>query len=177
MEKILSEIRFAILTISDRSARGEREDASGPALKQAVEQYGGKVFLQKIVADEQRAIEEILRDWCDTDAVDVILTTGGTGCAPRDVTPEATAAVIERPVPGIAEAIRSASLKITPHAMLSRGIAGIRKRVLVINLPGSPKGAVQSFEIALPVIPHAVQLLRENAAAELGHTSQNLIKS
>jgi len=174
MEKILNEIRFAILTVSDRSARGEREDASGPALKKVVEEYGGKIVHYEIVADEQIAIEKILKDWCDTDAMDVILTTGGTGCAPRDVTPEATAAVIERPVPGIAEAIRSASLQITPHAMLSRGIAGIRKRVLVINLPGSPKGAVQSFEIALPVLPHAVQLLREDSAAEQSHNSQNL---
>lgn len=174
MENILSEIRFAILTVSDRSARGEREDSSGPALRKAVEQYGGRVVQYQIVADEQKAIAKILQDWCDADAMDVILTTGGTGCAPRDVTPEATAAIIERPVPGISEAIRSASLKLTPHAMLSRGIAGIRKRVLVINLPGSPKGAVQSFEIALPVIPHAVQLLREDAAAEQGHAFQNL---
>jgi molybdopterin adenylyltransferase len=174
MEKILNKIRFAILTVSDRSARGEREDVSGPALRKAVEEYGGEVVQYKVVADEQKAIEKILKDWCDTDRMDVILTTGGTGCAPRDVTPEATAAVIERPVPGIAEAIRSASLKITSHAMLSRGIAGIRKRVLVINLPGSPKGAVQSFEIALPVLPHAVQLLREDSAAEQSHNSQNL---
>lgn len=174
MEKILSKIRFAILTVSDRSARGEREDISGPALRKAVEKYGGKVVQHMVVADEQKAIAKMIQDWCDTDAMDVILTTGGTGCAPRDVTPEATAAIIERPVPGIAEAIRSASLKLTPHAMLSRGIAGIRKRVLVINLPGSPMGAVQSFEIALPVIPHAVQLLREDAAAEQGHTPQNL---
>jgi molybdenum cofactor synthesis domain-containing protein len=174
MEKTLSDIRFGILTVSDRSARGEREDASGPALRQAVEQRGGKVVYMTIVADEQKAIEQILRDWCDTDAADVVLTTGGTGCAPRDVTPEATAAVIERPVPGIAEAIRAASLQLTPHAMLSRGVAGIRKRVLLINLPGSPKGAVQSFEIALPAIPHAVQLLREDVKAEQGHNSQNL---
>ncbi|PWH17819.1 MAG: molybdenum cofactor biosynthesis protein [Anaerolineae bacterium] len=167
-------MRFGILTVSDRSARGEREDASGPALRQAVEQRGGKVVYMTIVADEQKAIEQILRDWCDTDAADVVLTTGGTGCAPRDVTPEATAAVIERPVPGIAEAIRAASLQLTPHAMLSRGVAGIRKRVLLINLPGSPKGAVQSFEIALPAIPHAVQLLREDVKAEQGHNSQNL---
>ncbi|MCX8062149.1 MAG: MogA/MoaB family molybdenum cofactor biosynthesis protein [Anaerolineales bacterium] len=172
MEKILSDIRFGVLTVSDRSARGEREDSSGPALKQAVEALGGRVVNQRIVADEQGEIEQTLRNWCDNHSVDVILTTGGTGCAPRDVTPEATSAVIERLVPGIAEAIRAESLKITPHAMLSRGVAGIRKRALIINLPGSPKGAVQSFEIVATVIPHAVQLLREDEAAELGHLAQ-----
>ncbi|MFN3308635.1 MAG: molybdenum cofactor biosynthesis protein B [Anaerolineales bacterium] len=172
MQKILSEIRFGVLTVSDRSARGEREDASGPALKNAIEEQGGTVVFQVVVADEPSQIGQTLRTWCDSTAVDVILTTGGTGCAPRDVTPEATVAVIERPVPGIAEAIRAASLKFTPHAMLSRGVAGIRKRTLIINLPGSPKGAVQSFEVVLAVIPHAVQLLREDAAAEIGHTAQ-----
>lgn len=172
MEKILNEIRFGVLTVSDRSAQGKREDASGPALRDAIESHGGTVVLKAVVADEQNEIEQTLRSWCDTASVDVILTTGGTGCAPRDVTPEATFAVIERPVPGIAEAIRLASLKFTPHAMLSRGVAGICKRTLIINLPGSPKGAVQSFEIALPVIPHAVQLLREDATAEMGHAAQ-----
>lgn len=172
MQKILNDIRFGVLTVSDRSARGEREDASGPALRNAIEERGGTVAYQAIVADESSEIEQTLYAWCDAAAVDVILTTGGTGCAPRDVTPEATVAVIERPVPGIAEAIRAASLKFTPHAMLSRGVAGIRKRTLIINLPGSPKGAVQGFEVVLAVIPHAVQLLREDAAAEIGHTAQ-----
>lgn len=172
MEKILADIRFGVLTVSDRAARGVREDAGGPALRKAIEEEGGKVVLQAIVADEREEIEQILREWCDTDAVDVVLTTGGTGCAPRDLTPEATSAVIERPVPGIAEAIRAASLKFTPHAMLSRGLAGIRGRVLIVNLPGSPKGAVQSLEIVLSVLPHAVQLLREDEAAEKGHSAQ-----
>ncbi|GAB4475055.1 MAG: MogA/MoaB family molybdenum cofactor biosynthesis protein [Anaerolineales bacterium] len=172
MQKILSEIRFGVLTISDRSARGEREDISGPALRQAVETQGGEVILQAVVADEVNEVAQILSDWSDKGAVDVILTSGGTGCAPRDVTPEATLSVIERVVPGIAEAIRAESLKYTPHAMLSRGVSGIRKRTLIINLPGSPKGAVQSFQIALAVIPHAVQLLREDAAAEFGHNRQ-----
>lgn len=172
MEKTLSDIRFGILTVSDRSARKEREDAGGPALQKAIEEQGGKVVHYTIVPDEQPEIEQVLRLWCDNATVDVILTTGGTGCAPRDVTPEATSAVIERCVPGIAEAIRAESLKYTPHAMLSRGVAGIRKRALIVNLPGSPKGAVQSFEIILGVIPHAVQLLREDAAAEQSHTAQ-----
>lgn len=173
MQKTLSEIRFGILTISDRSARGEREDTSGPALKQMIETYGGEVILQDIVADEMNEIEQVLSKWCDQGSVDIILTTGGTGCALRDVTPEATLAVIERLVPGIAEAIRASSMQYTPHAMLSRGVAGIRKQTLIINLPGSPKGAIQSFEITLAVIPHAVQLLRGDAAAEQGHAIQN----
>ncbi|MCS7246886.1 MAG: MogA/MoaB family molybdenum cofactor biosynthesis protein [Anaerolineales bacterium] len=169
MEKILSEICFGVLTVSDRAAKGERQDVSGPALRQTIEAHGGSVVLQAIVADEQSEIIQVLRSWCDEHAVDVILTTGGTGCAPRDVTPEATLAVLERSVPGIGEAIRAESLRQTPHAMLSRGIAGIRNRTLIINLPGSPKGAVQSLEVILPVLPHAVQLLREDPRAEEGH--------
>jgi len=172
MAKTLSEIRFGVLTVSDRSARGEREDQSGPALREAVEEKGGKVVVHAIVADERQEIEQILRQWCDGENVDVVVTTGGTGCAPRDVTPEATLAVIERNVPGIAEAIRAESLKVTPHAMLSRGVAGIRKRTLIVNLPGSPRGAIESLATILKVIPHAVQLLREDEAAERGHTVQ-----
>jgi molybdenum cofactor synthesis domain-containing protein len=101
--------------------------------------------------------------------MDVILTTGGTGFAPRDVTPEATWDVIERPAPGLAEAMRAASLRLTPHAMLSRAAAGIRKRTLIVNLPGSPTGALENWQVLLPVLPHAVQLLRENPEAEAGH--------
>lgn len=162
-------IRFGILTLSDRSWRGERPDSSGPALAQLVEAEGWSVVKREIRPDDESAIRELLVNWADSGEMDVILTTGGTGFSPRDVTPEATRAVIERDVPGLAEAMRSASLKITPHAMLSRIVTGIRKRTLVINLPGSPKGAVENLQTVLPVLPHAIQLLREDPASESGH--------
>jgi molybdenum cofactor synthesis domain-containing protein len=110
-----------------------------------------------------------LIDWADNNEMDVILTTGGTGFSPRDVTPEATRAVIERDAPGLAEAMRAASIKITPHAMLSRIVAGIRKKTLIINLPGSPKGAVENLQVIVPVLPHAVQLLHEDPKSENTH--------
>ena len=162
-------IRFGILTLSDRSARGEREDASGPALARLIQAEGWSVAKQELLPDERSAIQQLLSSWADSSELDVILTTGGTGFAPRDVTPEATRAVIDREAPGLAEAMRAASLKVTPHAMLSRIVTGIRKRTLIINLPGSPKGAVENFQVAIPVIPHAVQLLREDPASESTH--------
>jgi molybdopterin adenylyltransferase len=123
------------------------------------------------VPDEVPQIIEVLASWADDLRLDLILTTGGTGFAPRDVTPEATRAVIEREAPGLAEAMRSASLQATPHAMLSRATAGIRKRTLVINLPGSPRGALENLQVVLPVLPHAAQLLQEDPQAEAGHRS------
>ena len=162
-------IRFGILILSDRSSRGERADASGPALARLIEAEGWSVIRQSILPDEASAIREILMSWADGGEMDVILTTGGSGFAPRDVTPEATRAVIEREVPGLAEAMRAASLKITPHAMLSRLVTGIRKRTLIINLPGSPKGAMENFQVVLPVLSHAVQLLRDDPASESTH--------
>ena len=162
-------IRFAILTVSDRSARGERPDSSGPALAELVESQGWQVARQDVLPDEMLALSDRLAAWADAGDLDVILTTGGTGFSPRDVTPEATQAVIERAAPGLGEAMRSASLQVTPHAMLSRAAAGIRKRTLIINLPGSPKGATENLAVLLPVLPHAVQLLREDPQAEAGH--------
>lgn len=162
-------VRFGILTLSDRSSRGERPDSSGPALAALIEAEGWSVVKQSILPDEESAIRGLLVEWSDGGEVDVILTTGGTGFAPRDVTPEATRAVIERDAPGLAEAMRAASLKITPHAMLSRIVAGIRGRVLIVNLPGSPRGAVENLQVILPVIPHAVQLLREDPKSESSH--------
>ena len=162
-------IRFAIMTVSDRSARGERADASGPALAQLIEAQGWSVVRQLVLPDEESQIRSNLISWVDSGELDVILTTGGTGFSPRDVTPEATRAVIEREAPGLAEAMRLASLKITSHAMLSRIVTGIRKRVLIINLPGSPKGAVENLEVIVPVLPHAVQLLHEDPSAEASH--------
>ena len=159
----------AILTISDRSARGERPDQSGLLIAEMITTQGWQVVEQAIVPDELPATRSQLIAWADRLQVDLILTTGGTGFAPRDVTPEATLAVVERLAPGISEAMRLASLAVTPHAMLSRAIAGIRKQSLIINLPGSPKGALENLQVVLPVLPHAVQLLREDPAAEAGH--------
>ena len=163
-------MRIGILTISDRSARGERPDASGPALAAALQAQGWTPAHSAIIPDDQPAIEATLSAWADAGELDVILTTGGTGFAPRDVTPEATLAVVERPTPGLCEAMRAASLAVTPHAMLSRAAAGIRKRTLIVNLPGSPKAAVENLQEILPVLPHAVQLLSEDPQAEAGHT-------
>jgi molybdopterin adenylyltransferase len=162
-------LRFGILTLSDRSVRGEREDASGPALARLILAENWSVVKEALLADEESAIRVILSEWADSGELDVILTTGGTGFAPRDVTPEATRAVLDREAPGLAEAMRAASLQITPHAMLSRIVTGIRKKTLIINLPGSPKGAVENLQVVLPVIPHAVQLLKEDPASESSH--------
>jgi molybdopterin adenylyltransferase len=162
-------IRFGILTLSDRSSRGERADSSGPALSSLIQAEGWSVVKQSLLPDDETSIREILANWADRGEVDVILTTGGTGFSPRDVTPEATRAVIERESPGLAEAMRAASLKMTPHAMLSRIVTGIRKKTLIINLPGSPKGAVENLQVITSVLPHAVQLLHEDPASESTH--------
>jgi molybdopterin adenylyltransferase len=162
-------LRFGILTASDRSSRGEREDASGPALVRLVEEQGWSVDRQALLPDDQTAIRNLLASWADSGDLDVILTTGGTGFSPRDVTPEATRAVIDREAPGLAEAMRAASLRITPHAMLSRIVTGIRKRTIILNLPGSPKGAVENLQVVISVLPHAVQLLQEDPTSESSH--------
>jgi molybdopterin adenylyltransferase len=162
-------IRFGILTLSDRSARGERADASGPALARLIQAQGWSVAKEQILPDDEPAIRAALTEWADSGEFDVILTTGGTGFALRDVTPEATRAVIQREAPGLAETMRAESLKKTPHAMLSRAVAGVRARTLIINLPGSPKGAVENLETILPVLPHAVQLLKDDPSSETSH--------
>jgi len=162
-------LRFAILTVSDRSARGERADLAGPALADLVRAKGGQVVRQAVVPDERKVLEETLSAWSDQKDLDILLTTGGTGFSPRDITPEATRAVIEREAPGLVEAMRQESLKTTPHAMLSRAVAGIRGTVLIINLPGSPKGAVENLGLILPVLPHAAELLRGDPEAEKHH--------
>lgn len=166
-------IRLGVLTVSDRSARGERTDASGPALKNMVNEQGWEVVQVGIVPDDRDIIEQTLVSWCDSQATDVILTTGGTGFNRRDVTPEATQSVIDRGAPGLAEAMRFASMQKTPHAMLSRAVAGIRGRTLIVNLPGSPRAAIENLTVILPVIPHAVELLREDPQAEQGHQAQD----
>ena len=162
-------IRFGILTLSDRSARGERADASGPALADLIRAENWSVAEQVILPDDESAIRAKLMEWADSGRFDVILTTGGTGFALRDVTPEATRAVIQRDAPGLAETMRAESLKKTPHAMLSRAIAGIRGQTLIVNLPGSPKGAVENLQTIAPVLSHAVQLLKDDPASESSH--------
>jgi len=152
-------IRIAIVTVSDRSARGERDDASGPALAAAVKDYGGVVVERAVVPDSRREIEALLARLADSGRIDILLTTGGTGVAERDVTPEATLAAVERRVPGLAEAMRAKGLAVTPHAMLSRAEAGVRGKCLIVNLPGSPRGAVECFGVIAPALGHAVALL------------------
>ena len=163
-------LRIGILTVSDRSASGERPDASGPALQTEIEKYGWQVAALEIIPDEFHQLREKLVKWCQSGEIDIILTTGGTGFSPRDITPEATQAVIERPAPGLVETMRAASLKFTAHAMLSRANAGIRERTLIVNLPGSPKAAVENLEVIAPVLPHAVQLLSDHPDSESGHS-------
>ena len=161
--------RFGILTLSDRSARGERADASGPALADLIRAENWSVAEQAILPDDESAIRAKLMEWADSGRFDVILTTGGTGFAVRDVTPEATRAVIQRDAPGLAETMRAESLKKTPHAMLSRAVAGIRGQTLIVNLPGSPKGAIENLQTIAPVLSHAVQLLKDDPASESSH--------
>ncbi|MHB0976632.1 MAG: MogA/MoaB family molybdenum cofactor biosynthesis protein [Candidatus Aquicultorales bacterium] len=152
-------MRIAILTISDKGSRGERVDTAGPAIREIMEAIGADVVFYEIVPDEQGLIEERLKDLADRGAADVVLTTGGTGFSPRDVTPEATKAVIEREAPGLPEAMRSASLAITPHAMLSRAAAGIRGRTLIVNMPGSERAVRESLDVIRPALPHAIEIL------------------
>ena len=154
-------IRVGILTVSDRGYRGEYEDQSGPLIHQIVTaRLHAVVELEAIVPDSLPIIQSTLLVWCDEVGLDLILTTGGTGFAPRDVTPEATRAVIQRETPGLVEAMRAASLEITHHAMLSRAVAGIRGRTLIVNLPGSPKAVRENLEVILPALPHGIHLLQ-----------------
>lgn len=153
-------IRAGILTISDKASRGERVDTSGSAIAELLESIDASVARSEVVPDEHERIAAILRAWADSDELDVVLTTGGTGLGPRDVTPEATAEVIERPVPGLAELMRAAGVKHTPMAALSRGVAGVRGRCLIVNLPGSEKGVRQNLSAVIDLLPHAVELLR-----------------
>lgn len=158
----LEGLTFAVITVSDRSSRGEREDLSGPELKALIEKLGGQVVKTSVVPDEKERIKRELMELCDGQgAPEIILTTGGTGLSPRDVTPEATKEIIEKEVPGLAEAMRAESLKKTPMAMLSRAVCGIRNKTLIINLPGSVRGALENFQVVVPALPHAIEILRQ----------------
>ena len=154
-------MRIGILTVSDRASRGEYEDQSGPALREMIRaHFHEDVDLTFVVPDEFMQIKGALLKWCDDAKLDLIVTTGGTGFATRDVTPEATGAVVERLAPGLVHAMVAASLLKTPHAMLTRMVAGIRGQTLIVNLPGSPQAACENLAVILPALPHAIELLR-----------------
>ena len=155
----MSNIRAVVITASDACSRGEREDSSGAALAQLLTQLGAQIVETRILSDDLEPLAEALREFADRSDVNLIVTTGGTGLGPRDNTPEATQRVLEREVSGIAEAMRAESLKVTPMAMISRGVCGVRSGTLIINLPGSPKAVKETFSVIAPVLSHALDLL------------------
>jgi len=161
-------ISVSVLTVSDRSFKGKREDKSGPVIIDFLKDNGFLIHEYKIVPDEKDKIIFVLSKWSDQ-KVPLIFTTGGTGFAPRDITPEATKAVIEKETPGISEYLRYKSFQITPHATLSRAISGIKNQSLIINLPGSPKSVQECLEFLLPIIPHAIELIWEDPKSEENH--------
>ena len=152
-------MRVAILTISDSAARGERPDRSGPAMRERCVQFGWQVMIEEVLPDEQTQIRDRLQMLADSGKTDIILTTGGTGLGPRDVTPEATTEICEKIVPGLAELMRERGRQATPRAALSRAVTGVRGCTLIVNLPGSPKGAVESLDAVAQLLPHAVEIL------------------
>lgn len=157
-------IRTAILTLSDKGAAGERADESGKLIGEMITGIDGAVSYYEILPDEKALIVSALIRLSDSGEIDLILTTGGTGVAPRDVTPDATLEVIDRELPGMAEAMRAESLRKTPHAMISRAVAGIRKKTLIVNLPGSPKAVRENLSVILPALPHALEKIKGDPA-------------
>jgi len=157
-------IKIAVITVSDRCFQGEKEDKSGPAIKEIVKSLG-EVVKYRIIPDEEKLISNVLKEMIDCHKVDIVLTTGGTGISSRDVTPEATKEVVEKEMPGFGELMRQESFKLTPLAILSRATAGTRKKSLIINLPGSPKGAKECLEILLPALPHALDVVKQESFA------------
>jgi molybdopterin adenylyltransferase len=162
-----TQIRSVVITVSDACARGDRKDTSGEVLAQVLTEIGAEIVATKILSDDPDPLADALREFAGRDDVNLIITTGGTGLAPRDNTPEATLAVIEREAPGLAEAMRMETLKQTPMAMISRGVCGVRSGTLIINLPGSPKAVRESFAVIAPVLPHAIALLAGSAGGGL----------
>jgi molybdenum cofactor synthesis domain-containing protein len=168
------EIRAGILTCSDRGSRGERADVSGPTVHNlVVDRLGAKVAQYKVVPDDRSAIESTLTEWVDEQRLDLIFTTGGTGFSARDVTPDATRAVVERETPAIVQAMLFESLRVTPYAMLTRATAGIRRKSLIVNLPGNPKAVSENFDAIAEVLPHALDIIRgvDTHAGHSAHTS------
>ncbi len=158
-----SSFKIGVLTLSDKGSRGEREDVSGQVVREMVAELG-EVVCYQVIPDEVEGIVETLVEWADEKHLDLILTTGGTGLSPRDVTPTATARVIDWQIPGMAEAMRSASMQKTPHAMLSRAMAGVRGTTMIVNLPGSPKGVRENLEVVLPALEHGLRKLQGDPA-------------
>lgn len=157
-------IRVAIVSLSDKGSRGEREDESGIIIRDIVESIGASVAHYELLPDELPLIAAALERLADSGSIDLILTTGGTGVSPRDVTPEATRGIIDRELPGMAEAMRASSLQKTPHAMISRAVAGIRKQTLIINLPGSPRAVRENLSVVLPALSHAIEKIKGESA-------------
>ena len=157
---------LGILTVSTSGAHGQREDTSGQAIREALEPQGYQVVRYEVVPDDSAMIADRLAQWADSADVDIILTTGGTGMGRRDITPEACLSVVEKEVPGLAEAMRAGTLKFTPMAMLSRSVAGIRNNTLIITLPGSTKGVKECLDVVNPVLPHAIELLQKDTVSE-----------
>lgn len=153
-------IRVAVLTMSDKGSKGERNDESGEVIKKMVKDIPAEVVYYEVIPDEKDIIRDRLISICDAEKADIILTTGGTGVSPRDVTPDVTLEIIDKVIPGMAEAMRMESLKKTPRAMISRAVAGMRKRTLIINLPGSPRGVKENLEVILPALSHAVEKIK-----------------
>jgi molybdopterin adenylyltransferase len=162
-KRLVAPIRAAVVTLSDKASAGLRADASGPLLCELLEGIGAITSDAVVIPDDQPTIERTLAELADSGEIDLILTTGGTGLAPRDRTPEATLAVADRLAPGLAEAMRAASLAVTPHAMLSRAVSAVRKKTLIINMPGSPKACREHFAVIAPVLDHAVETVRGEA--------------
>ena len=166
-------IRAAVVTLSDKASVGLRADASGPTLRDLLLELGAEVGEPLVIPDDRELIERTLIDLSDSGEIDLVLTTGGTGLAPRDVTPEATLAVADRLAPGFAEAMRAASLRVTPHAMLSRAVSAVRKKTLIINMPGSPKACREHFAVIAPALSHAVETLAGRGVRVRGATKQD----